>query len=124
MTGAGLKKCRPTTRSGCSTPAASSVTDSEDVLVASTQSPATAPASSANSSRLRSSRSGAASMTTAHGASSAAASTVSTRSTIASASAAVMRPLATGRSRPLAMRSRAAPSASGTGSCSSVRAPA
>ena len=36
--GGGLKKCMPTTRSGCGTPAASAVTLSDEVLVASTQS--------------------------------------------------------------------------------------
>ena len=71
MTGAGLKKCRPTTRSGCATGAASSVTESDEVLVASTQPAPTAAASAANSSCLSSSRSGAASMTMAHGASAA-----------------------------------------------------
>ena len=45
MTGAGLKKCMPTTRSGPGTPAAISVTDSDDVLVASTQSSRTTSAS-------------------------------------------------------------------------------
>ncbi len=69
MTGAGLKKCRPTTRSGWATGAASSVTDSDEVLVASTQPASTTSASAANSSCLSSSRSGAASITTAHGAS-------------------------------------------------------
>ncbi len=38
MTGAGLKKCMPTTRSGCVAAAAIAVTGSEEVLVASTQS--------------------------------------------------------------------------------------
>ena len=38
MIGGGLKKCMPTTRSGPGTPAASAVTLSEEVLVASTQS--------------------------------------------------------------------------------------
>ena len=52
MTGGGLKKCMPTTRSGPGTPAASAVTLSEEVLVASTQSPATCPATSANRSPL------------------------------------------------------------------------
>ena len=38
ITGAGLKKCMPTTRDGIGVRAAISVTDSEEVLVASTQS--------------------------------------------------------------------------------------
>jgi hypothetical protein len=38
MTGAGLKKCIPTTRPGCLVGAAMAVTDSEDVLVARTAS--------------------------------------------------------------------------------------
>ncbi len=42
---AGLKKCMPTTRSGCSRPAAIAVTDSDDVLVARMQSGPTIPSS-------------------------------------------------------------------------------
>ena len=38
MTATGLKKWKPTTRSGCSSSAAISVTDSDEVLVASTHS--------------------------------------------------------------------------------------
>ena len=41
ITGAGLKKCMPTTRSGWEAPAAIAVTGREEVLVASTQSSAT-----------------------------------------------------------------------------------
>ena len=63
MTGAGLKKCMPTTRSGPGTPAAISVTLSDEVLVASTQSSRTTSATLPNSSRLSSSDSGAASIT-------------------------------------------------------------
>ena len=63
ITGAGLKKCMPTTRSGPGTPAAISVTLSDEVLVASTQSSRTTSATLPNSSRLSSSDSGAASMT-------------------------------------------------------------
>ena len=38
MSGAGLKKCIPTTRSGLVAPAAIAVTSSDEVFVASTQS--------------------------------------------------------------------------------------
>ena len=46
MSGAGLKKCMPTTRSGPGTAAARSVTDSDEVLVASTHVGSTTSASS------------------------------------------------------------------------------
>ena len=63
MTGAGLNQCRPTTLLGRDVPVASSVTDSAEVLVASTASSASRPSSSANSRALSSMRSGTASMT-------------------------------------------------------------
>ncbi len=47
-TATGLKKWNPTTRSGCARPAAMAVTDSEDVLVASTHSGPTTASTSAN----------------------------------------------------------------------------
>ena len=48
ITATGLKKWKPTTRSGCSRSAAISVTDSDEVLVARTQSRATTASTSAN----------------------------------------------------------------------------
>ena len=69
ITGAGLKKCIPTTRSGPGTPAAISVTESDEVLVASTQAGSTAAATEPSSSSFSSSRSGAASITSSAGAS-------------------------------------------------------
>ena len=62
---AGLKKCMPTTRSGASSAPAIAVIGIDDVLEASTARGA-ASASSRNSDCLRSSFSGAASMTTSH----------------------------------------------------------
>ena len=59
----------PTTRSGFGTPAASAVTLSDDVFVASTQSGWTTSASARNSARLSSRSSGAASITSPHSAS-------------------------------------------------------
>ena len=59
----GLKKCIPTTRSGCGSPEAIAVTLSDEVLVASTQPGSTISARRANSSRLSARSSGAASMT-------------------------------------------------------------
>ena len=52
MSGGGLKKCKPPTRAGWSQPAAISVTDSEEVLVAITASGAMRFSNSRNSSRL------------------------------------------------------------------------
>ena len=63
MTGGGLKKCIPTTRSGAGTAAAIAVTSSEEVLLASTHRSPTISATEPSSSRLSSRRSGAASMT-------------------------------------------------------------
>ena len=62
----GLKKCMPTTRPGFGRPAASAVTLSDEVLVASTQSGSTTAASSPNSARLSPRSSGAASITSPH----------------------------------------------------------
>ncbi len=46
ITGGGLKKCMPTTLCGRATPAATAVTSSEEVLVASTQLSVTIPSAS------------------------------------------------------------------------------
>ena len=62
-TATGLKKWKPTTRSGCSRSAAISVTDSEEVLVASTQSAETTASTSAKTCFLTVSSSNTASIT-------------------------------------------------------------
>ena len=61
ISGGGLKKCMPTTRSGFGTPSAISVTRSEEVLLAKTGSGPTASARAVKISRFSSSFSGAAS---------------------------------------------------------------
>ncbi len=66
----GLKKCMPTTRSGCFSPAAIAVTDSDDVLVARMQRGPTIASRSRSSPRLTSRSSTIASMTRPHSASS------------------------------------------------------
>src|SRR6185312_292855 len=66
ITGAGLKKCTPTTRSGCVAADASDATDSDDVFVARIASGATTPASAANSARFTARSSTTASITTPH----------------------------------------------------------
>ena len=52
ITGAGLKKCMPMTRSACAHAAASAAMDSDEVFVASTHSRGTISSSAAKSSRL------------------------------------------------------------------------
>ena len=95
-----MKKCIPTTRSGRCAAVAIAVTSSEEVLLASTQSSETIPLDSfANSSRLSSSRSGAASITSPHGARSSSAGAGSSLWAAVSASAWVQRPRAAPRSR-------------------------
>ena len=93
ITGAGLKKCMPTTRSGTGTPAAISVTLSDDVLEASTQSSRTIPATRPNRLRLSSSDSGAASITTSATISSSSSSAASTMPALPASS----RPFSTSR---------------------------
>ena len=63
ITGAGLKKCSPTTLPGREVATEISVTDREEVLVARIVSGGQTASSRVNSSRLRSSRSGTASIT-------------------------------------------------------------
>ena len=70
ITGAGLKKCRPTRRPGWLSPAAMAVGDSEEVLVASTQCGVTTFSRSANRACLTARSSATASITHAAGASS------------------------------------------------------
>src|SRR5439155_2546581 len=127
MTGAGLKKCIPTTRSGWAAPAAIAVTGSEEVLVASTHCSPTMPDSCPNSSCLSCRRSGAASITSSHGASEPSSSTACKRASAASACArpSALAPLrAASLCSPCAIRSSPEASACGTGSYSSAWAPA
>ncbi len=118
MTGAGLKKCRPTTRPGSAAAGAIAVIGIDDVLEASTARGATRD-SSANSSRLSSSDSGAASTISSQGASSATVPTPSRRS----ADAASARPFTAQRLSPSRARSRPRCRASSSGSSSRTRAP-
>jgi hypothetical protein len=68
MSGGGLKKCIPTTFSGLAAALASDVIGIDDVLLASTTSSPHTIDSAPNRSRFSSARSGAASMTSSHGA--------------------------------------------------------
>ena len=113
MSGGGLKKCRPPTRPGSPQPAAISVTDSEDVLVAITASGAMRCSSARNSSRLAARSSTIASMTMPAGAASSSEPIARKRPITPCLISAVMRPLVTSPSSALSMAmtaSRAAPS--------------
>ena len=120
ISGGGLKKCIPTTFSGRAAAPASEVTGIEDVLVASTAPGSQISDRRSNSSRLRSGRSGAASMTSSQSASLSRASTGSS----SPAASSPARPFSTHRPRPARAASAPRSSASGTGSCSRVRMPA
>ena len=113
MSGGGLKKCRPPTRPGLPQPAAISVTDSEEVLVAITASGAMRCSSARNNSRLAASSSTIASITMPAGATSSSEPIARKRPTVPCLISAVMRPFATWASSALsiaASASRAAPS--------------
>ena len=116
ITGAGLKKCIPTTRSGPGTPAAISVTESDEVLVASTQAGSTAAATEPSSSSFSSNRSGAASITSSAGPSCPRSATGSMRPRAASASDRPILPFSTWRSSAASAARRPRSSASATGS--------
>ena len=94
ITATGLKKWKPTTRSGCSSSAAISVTDSEEVLVASTHSGETTASSSAKTCFLTASSSKTASMTKSASAKAALSSEPVTRPLSRLASSGSSRPLA------------------------------
>ena len=121
--GAGLKKCRPTSRPGSRSRFATAVTDSDEVFVASTASSATTFSSAANRSRLTSRSSATASTTRPHGASASVLVTASSRSRTASAASASSRSLATSRSSRPPIASRAAAAAPSAASSSSTRWP-
>ncbi len=110
----------PTTFSGRPAAPASEVTGIELVLVASTVSAPQTSESRSNSSRLSSGRSGAASITSSHAASSSSATTGSSRPPAASPT----RPFSAHLARPRRTAKEPRSSASGAGSCSSVRIPA
>ena len=124
ISGGGLKKCMPTTRSGWVAAGASAVTSSDEVLLASTQSAPTISESSAKSRCLSSTRSGAASMTSSQSAKPSSVGAACSCSLARSASAAAIRPLLTSRSSWRRIRLIPRSSASASGSCSSVRMPA
>ncbi len=109
MAGTGLKKCRPTRRSGWARPAARAVGDRDEVLDASMASAATTASSSANSERLTARSSTIASITTAQPARPA---TESTAVRSSASGSTLRRPLATWaltRSRMVATARAAAP---------------
>ena len=123
ISGAGLKKCMPTTRSGWLAPFAIAVTSSEEVFVASTHSSLTISESFAYISCLSSRRSGAASITSSQSAKAAMSSTGSRRSEAAAASSSVSLPFTISLRSPSSALAMPRASASPNGSCSSVRAP-
>ena len=98
-TGAGLKKCIPTTRSGVRVADAISLTERADVFVARIASGATIPSSSPKSSRLTSRSSNAASITSWQEARSASSVTSVSRPRAASLSSWVSRSFSTPRER-------------------------
>ena len=87
---AGLKKCRPTSRSGWRSPPARAVSDSDDVFEASNVSAPTTASTAARSSRLAARSSAMASTTTTQPASSSSSAAVPTRAAAASAWSAEM----------------------------------
>ncbi len=125
ISGAGLKKCIPTTRSGRLAAPAIAVTSSEEVLDASTHcSETTSLESVPNNWCLSSRRSGAASITSPQGCRSWRSGAGSRRAAAALASSSLQRPRSAPRSRCRLICSIPRSSASGIGSCSSVLAPA
>lgn len=98
ISGAGLKKCRPTKRPGLRSAPPTAVTDRDEVLVAIRQSSPTMPSSSVSSARLASRSSRTASTTRAQSASSARFSAGASRARAASRSAPVSRSFSTSRS--------------------------
>ena len=107
ISGAGLKKCIPTTRSGVDVAEAISVTESADVLVASTASGRTIRSSSSKSARLASSSSTIASITRSQPARSESSVVSDRRPAAAARSSAASCPFSTLRSRKCSIRPRA-----------------
>ncbi|MNN46087.1 hypothetical protein D3C81_1604520 [compost metagenome] len=98
ISGTGLKKWKPATRSGFLQPLAMRVTDSDEVLVASTASAATRPSSSRNSACLASRFSTMASISRSQPASSCRLCAGSIFASAASSTAGLSLPLAAARS--------------------------
>src|SRR5437588_3659124 len=119
MSGAGLKKCIPTTRSGVEVAPAISVTESADVFVARTASGRQTRSSSANSSRFGSSSSTIASITTSQPAN-AATSVVRLSSSMSKES---ICPFSTLRERKCSIRPRAVSPSSSVTSRPTVSSP-
>ena len=124
ISGAGLKKCMPTTRPGCFIAAASAVIDSDDVFVARMHSGVTTFSSRAKSSRLAARSSTIASTTSAATQASGSVTTVAMRPTAASASASPSLPFATSFASASAIPFFAASPAPMRVSCSWTRWPA
>ncbi len=116
MTGAGLKKCSPTTRPGLLVATEMSVTDSDDVLVARIVRASQTRSSSAKIARLSSNRSGTASTTRSQSLTSSIDVVNVTRSNIARCSSADSLPRFTARSVECSRWPRPRTSASSVGS--------
>ena len=119
----GLKKCIPTTRSGCFSPAAIAVTDSDEVLVARMQRGPTMASRSRNRLRLASMSSTMASITRPHSASSGSVA-ARMRAGIAAACSAGTLPLSASAFSELAACAIARSTAPGCASTISTRWPA
>ncbi len=124
ISGTGLKKWYPATRSGRLHAAAIAVIDSEDVLLTSTASGATIASSSMNKSRFTSRRSTIASMTRSQSAKPCRASFGVMRARVAAAASAVIRPFSTSLPKVSRRLSIAAATAAGWVSYSTMSQPA
>ncbi|MNE25524.1 hypothetical protein D3C80_1188560 [compost metagenome] len=98
ISGTGLKKWKPATRSGCRQPLAMRVTDSDEVLVASTASTATSSSRARNNACLASRFSTMASISRSQSASAASVSAGRMRARVASSCSGLSLPLAAARS--------------------------
>ena len=116
ISGGGLKKCMPTTFSGRAAALASDVMRIEEVFVAITTSRLQTCDSRPNSSRFRSGRSGAASITSSESRSSESSPAVRSRSPAALASSWLQRPRSAPLRRPSSIRTRPGSRASGNAS--------
>ncbi len=108
ITGAGLKKCRPTTSAGRLVAAAHSITGSEEVVVASTAPGRATSSSAANTARLTARSSATASTNRSQSRNAVNSTAVLVRSSAAARSAALSRPRATARSSERRIRPSAA----------------
>src|SRR5579875_1800326 len=124
MTGTGLKKWRPTTRSGRVVAAASEAIGIEDVFEASTASGATSRSRAANSSRFSAASSATASTTRSQPAKEASSVVNASRSSTPARSSSPSLPARAARSRERSMRDRPARSASPSTSPTSTSRPA